>query len=43
MAHLSRQAADDGRLIYVGNLTDDVRERYVLRVIFEASRFHSAS
>ena len=30
MSHLSRQAADDGRLIYVGNLTDDVRERCVV-------------
>jgi len=24
---MSRHAADDGRLVYVGNLPDDVRER----------------
>jgi hypothetical protein len=29
MSHVSRQAADDGRLVYVGNLNDDVRERCV--------------
>lgn len=31
MSHVSRQAADDGRLVYVGNLNDDVRERCVNR------------
>ena len=30
MSYASRQAADDGRLVYVGNLSDDVRERYVV-------------
>ena len=39
MSYASRQAADDGRLIYVGNLSDDVRERCVVRFCAAPARF----
>ena len=38
MSYASRQAADDGRLIYVGNLSDDVRERCVVSQILRGAR-----